>query len=89
MSHENVEVVRRGFEHFMATGEPLWEVRCVEIGRARLAQPRHERIGPISHQRQVRVVHAEAAARPSAGRQHKVDVSVGSLGYGLRHWGET
>jgi ketosteroid isomerase-like protein len=26
MSQENVEVVRRGFEHLTATGEPLWEV---------------------------------------------------------------
>jgi ketosteroid isomerase-like protein len=25
MSRENVEVVQRGFEHFMATGEPHWE----------------------------------------------------------------
>jgi ketosteroid isomerase-like protein len=25
MSEENVEVVKRGFEHFMATGEPHWE----------------------------------------------------------------
>jgi ketosteroid isomerase-like protein len=25
MLHENVEIVRRGFEHFLATGEPAWE----------------------------------------------------------------
>ena len=25
MSQENVELVQRGWEHFMATGEPLWE----------------------------------------------------------------
>jgi ketosteroid isomerase-like protein len=25
MSEENVDVVKRGFEHFMATGEPHWE----------------------------------------------------------------
>src|ERR1700730_11553084 len=25
MSRENVEVIERGFEHFMATGEPHWE----------------------------------------------------------------
>ena len=25
MSQENVEVVQRGLEHLMATGEPLWE----------------------------------------------------------------
>jgi ketosteroid isomerase-like protein len=25
MSQANVEIVRRGFEHFIATGEPLWE----------------------------------------------------------------
>jgi ketosteroid isomerase-like protein len=25
MSQENVEIVKRGFEHFVATGEPLWE----------------------------------------------------------------
>jgi len=31
MSQENVEIVRRGFEHFMATGEPLWETLDEEI----------------------------------------------------------
>ena len=31
MSQENVEVVRRGFEHFLATGEPLWETLDEEV----------------------------------------------------------
>ena len=31
MSQANVEIVRRGFEHFMATGEPLWETLDEEI----------------------------------------------------------
>jgi hypothetical protein len=26
MSRQNVELVRSQFEHFLATGEPLWEV---------------------------------------------------------------
>jgi ketosteroid isomerase-like protein len=26
MSQENVELVQRGFEHYMATGEPPWEL---------------------------------------------------------------
>jgi ketosteroid isomerase-like protein len=26
MSQENVEIVRRGFEGFLATGEPVWEL---------------------------------------------------------------
>src|SRR2546429_2530696 len=25
MSEQNVELVRRGFEHFLATGEPAWD----------------------------------------------------------------
>ena len=25
MSQENIDVIRRGFEHFEATGEPIWE----------------------------------------------------------------
>jgi len=25
VSQENVDLVRRGFEHFVATGEPTWE----------------------------------------------------------------
>jgi ketosteroid isomerase-like protein len=25
MSKQNVELIRRGFEHFMATGEPAWD----------------------------------------------------------------
>jgi ketosteroid isomerase-like protein len=25
MSQENVEVIRRGYEHFEATGEPIWD----------------------------------------------------------------
>ena len=25
MSQENVEVIRRGYEHYEATGEPIWE----------------------------------------------------------------
>lgn len=25
MSEQNVELIRRGFEHFMATGEPAWD----------------------------------------------------------------
>jgi hypothetical protein len=25
MSQENVELVRKGFEHFLATGEPAWD----------------------------------------------------------------
>jgi len=31
MSQENVEVVRRGFEHLLATGEPLWETLDEQI----------------------------------------------------------
>ena len=31
MSQENVEIVRRGFEHFLATGEPLWETLHEEL----------------------------------------------------------
>jgi len=31
MSQANVEIVRRGFEHFVATGEPLWETLDEEI----------------------------------------------------------
>jgi ketosteroid isomerase-like protein len=31
MSQENVEIVRRGFEHFMATGEPPWELFDEEV----------------------------------------------------------
>jgi ketosteroid isomerase-like protein len=25
MSHENVQTIRRGYEHFEATGEPIWD----------------------------------------------------------------
>ena len=31
MSRDNVEIVRRGFEHFIATGEPLWETLDEEL----------------------------------------------------------
>jgi ketosteroid isomerase-like protein len=31
MSQDNVEIVRRGFEHFIATGEPLWETLDEEV----------------------------------------------------------
>ncbi len=33
MSHENVELIRASFEHFVATGEPQWEIvsESVEI----------------------------------------------------------
>ena len=31
MSQENVEIVRRGLEHFIATGEPLWETLDEDI----------------------------------------------------------
>jgi ketosteroid isomerase-like protein len=31
MSQENVEVIQRGFEHFMATGEPYWETFHAEV----------------------------------------------------------
>jgi ketosteroid isomerase-like protein len=31
MSQENVEIVRRGFEHFLATGEPAWETLDEEV----------------------------------------------------------
>ena len=31
MSQENVEIMRRGFDHFMATGEPPWEIIDEEV----------------------------------------------------------
>ena len=31
MSQANVEVIKRGFEHFMATGEPYWEAFDEEV----------------------------------------------------------
>jgi ketosteroid isomerase-like protein len=31
MPEANVEIVRRGFEHFIATGEPLWETLDEDI----------------------------------------------------------
>jgi ketosteroid isomerase-like protein len=31
MSQQNVEVIQRGFEHFMATGEPHWEAFHEEV----------------------------------------------------------
>ena len=31
MSQENVEVIQRGFEHFVATGEPYWEAFDEEV----------------------------------------------------------
>jgi ketosteroid isomerase-like protein len=31
MSQENVEVIQRGFEHFMATGEPHWQAFHEEV----------------------------------------------------------
>ena len=31
MSHENVEIVRRGLEHFLATGEPDWDTTAEDI----------------------------------------------------------
>jgi hypothetical protein len=31
MSQENVEIVRRGFEHFTATGEPAWNTLHDEV----------------------------------------------------------
>ncbi len=31
MSQENVETVRQGFEHFVATGEPLWAIFDEEV----------------------------------------------------------
>jgi ketosteroid isomerase-like protein len=31
MSQENVEVIQRGFEHFIATGEPYWETFHAEV----------------------------------------------------------
>ena len=31
MSQANVEVIQRGFEHFMATGEPHWEALHEEV----------------------------------------------------------
>jgi hypothetical protein len=31
MSKENVELIQRGFEHFMATGEPYWEAFDEEV----------------------------------------------------------
>ena|SRR5687767_7053297 len=31
MSQENVELVRRGYEHFLATGEPLWSAIAADV----------------------------------------------------------
>jgi ketosteroid isomerase-like protein len=31
MSHQNVEIVRKGFEHFLARGEPAWSTLDDEI----------------------------------------------------------
>jgi ketosteroid isomerase-like protein len=31
MSQQNVEVIQRGFEHFMATGEPHWQAFHEEV----------------------------------------------------------
>jgi len=31
MSQENVEAIRRGVEHFEATGEPIWEKMSEDV----------------------------------------------------------